>query len=100
MEINDPVSGLPTGSYICFDRGYLDYSMFNSWQNRGINFVTRAKDNISYTTLLEKQLPNKAGRPPNPTDPTVSVLFDSDGNPIIDIGNSDSSIPPKKEKKG
>jgi hypothetical protein len=99
MEINDPVSGLPTGSYICFDRGYLDYTMFFSWQNRGINFVTRAKDNISYTTLLVKELPNKVGRPPNPTDPTVSVGLDSNGNPIIDIENPDSSIPPNKRKK-
>jgi hypothetical protein len=63
METLDPVSGLPKGSYVCVDRGYYDFAMFQSWEDRGIFFVTRAKTNIDVTVLESREVPNPVGRP-------------------------------------
>jgi hypothetical protein len=52
-----------------------------------------------HLSTAHKKYPQKVGRPSNATDPTVSVGLDSNGNPIIDIGPPDSSIPPNKRKK-
>jgi hypothetical protein len=63
METLDPVAGLPKGSYVCVDRGYYDFSMFNSWTDGEIFFVTRAKDNIDITVLESLEVPMPIGRP-------------------------------------
>jgi hypothetical protein len=63
MEILDPVAGLTKGSYVCVDRGYVDFEMFYSWTKRGINFVTRLKRNMVYNVVEELKVPNQVGRP-------------------------------------
>lgn len=42
---------LPPGSIVAMDRGYNDYSLFASWCDREIYFVTRLKDNAVYEVL-------------------------------------------------
>jgi hypothetical protein len=64
LETLDPVSGLPKGSFVCVDRAYNDYAMLNNWNERGINFVCRAKDGMSYKVLEERSVPKEVGRPP------------------------------------
>jgi hypothetical protein len=53
MKTVDPVSGLRRGSYVCLDRGHVDFAMFAFWTKKGINFVTRAKRNMSCGVRLE-----------------------------------------------
>lgn len=40
----------PQGSVLLFDRGYVDFKWMNDLDSRKITFVTRAKDNMAYTT--------------------------------------------------
>jgi hypothetical protein len=44
---------LNPGSIVAMDRGYNDYSLFGTWPERKIYFVTRLKDNASYEVLAE-----------------------------------------------
>jgi hypothetical protein len=79
LETIDPVRGLPKGSFVCMDRAYNDYSMLNSWNERGINFVCRAKDNMAYKVLEELPVPNRIGRPSSPgtvEEPRSHVISD------------------------
>lgn len=39
---------LPTGSIVVMDRAYIDFSWFNTLNNKGISFVTRQKRNATY----------------------------------------------------
>ena len=48
---------LNSGSIIAMDRGYNDYSLFGSWTERGIWFVTRLKDNAAYEVLSDAAVP-------------------------------------------
>ena len=41
---------LPRDSMVVCDRGYVDYAMLYNWNLRGIDFVTRLKNNATYTT--------------------------------------------------
>jgi hypothetical protein len=45
------------GSVIVADRFYNDFSLLNTWNTKGVNFVVRHKENIQYTTIKENQLP-------------------------------------------
>jgi hypothetical protein len=45
---------LPKGSYIVFDKAYNKYKLFAEWTKRGLNFVTRMKDNAVYQVLETK----------------------------------------------
>jgi hypothetical protein len=47
----------PKGSIVVMDRGYNDYSLFASWTENGIYFVTRMKDNADFTVVEEKDTP-------------------------------------------
>lgn len=50
----------PPGSIVAMDRGYVDYALLDSFQERGVFFVTRLKDNARFT--LEGELSEaKAG---------------------------------------
>jgi len=55
----------PKGSIVVMDRGYTDYSLFASWTENGIYFVTRMKDNADFTVVEEKDTP-----------PVITVLSD------------------------
>jgi Transposase DDE domain/Domain of unknown function (DUF4372) len=44
---------LKKGSYVVFDKGYVDYEQYSQWTLDDIFFVTRQKDNAAYTSLLE-----------------------------------------------
>ena len=48
---------LPPGSIVAMDRGYNDYSLFASWCEREIYFVTRMKDNAVYEVVETLPLP-------------------------------------------
>jgi hypothetical protein len=39
----------PKGSILVVDRGYCDYSLFHTWTQAGVFFVTRLKDNAIFT---------------------------------------------------
>jgi hypothetical protein len=43
----------PPGSIVAMDRGYVDYALLDSFQERGVFFVTRLKDNAKFTTEAE-----------------------------------------------
>lgn len=45
---------LPKGSFVCFDRGFTDYSWYKALTENGIFFVTRLKDNAVYELLAKK----------------------------------------------
>lgn len=46
-------------SIVVADRGYCDYSLLNHWDSRNVFFVVRHKDNIRYTSVKERPLPEK-----------------------------------------
>ncbi len=42
---------LPKGSIVAMDRGYIDYALFHKWNDDGVFFVTRMKDNAVFETI-------------------------------------------------
>lgn len=44
---------LKKGSYVVFDKGYVDYEQYSRWSLDDIFFVTRQKDNAVYTSIDE-----------------------------------------------
>ena len=50
---------LKKGSYVVFDKGYVDYKQYQQWTLDDIYFVTRQKDNARYTSLEEFDIPDK-----------------------------------------
>ncbi len=49
---------LKKGSYVVFDKGYVDYQQYQQWTLDGIYFVTRQKSNARYTSLEEFDIPH------------------------------------------
>lgn len=49
----------PKGSIVAIDRGYLDYSLFAEWTERGVYFVTRQKDNAAFRVVQENAIPER-----------------------------------------
>ena len=47
------------GTVIAMDRAYVDYEMFDRWTNKGVWFVTRAKDNMNYRVVKNRDLPSR-----------------------------------------
>lgn len=45
---------LPKGSFVCFDRGFTDYSWFSSLIKQGLFFVTRLKSNAEIEYLQKR----------------------------------------------
>lgn len=45
------------GSSVAINKGYLDYDLFWRWNQGGVCFVTRQKDNAEFRVLEEKPLP-------------------------------------------
>jgi hypothetical protein len=48
------------GSFIVFDRGFNDYSLFAHWCRSGVFFVTRMKDNTLYDVLTKNEVPKNS----------------------------------------
>lgn len=48
-------------SIYCFDRGYIDYSLFRRIDNARAFFVTRTKENTQYTVTGQHTIPLKGG---------------------------------------
>ena len=46
-------------SVVVADRGYCDYALLNHWDSNHVFFVVRHKDNIRYTRIEERPLPEK-----------------------------------------
>jgi len=44
---------LKKGSFVVFDKGYVDYGQYDNWTLDDIYFVTRQRDNAVYTSLDE-----------------------------------------------
>ena len=40
---------LKKGSYLVFDKGYVDYEQYQRFSNQGVYFVTRQRKSASYT---------------------------------------------------
>src|SRR5262249_20514306 len=51
-ELCAPLQG---GDIAIFDKGYMDLEHLNDLQNRGVYWVTRAKDNTAYQVLEKRQ---------------------------------------------
>src|SRR5699024_6088209 len=49
---------LKRGSFVVFDKGYVDYRQYRNWTLNDIYFVTRQKDNARYTSLEEFDIPD------------------------------------------
>jgi len=47
------------GTVVAMDRAYVDYEMFDRWTNKGVWFVTRAKDNMNYRDVKNCTLPSR-----------------------------------------
>jgi hypothetical protein len=71
-------AGIQEGEIVIFDKGYLDFDHLLDLDQRGINWVTRAKDNMAYEIL--KKLPVQ-GYP--------KILFDE----LITLQNAKKSAP-------
>jgi len=52
-------AGVKSGEITLFDRGYVDFGHLRDLHERGVFWVTRAKDNLAYT--VAKQLPAPKG---------------------------------------
>ena len=50
---------LKKGSYVVFDKGYLDYQQYSQWTLEDVFFVTRQKDNAVYTSIDEFGIDDK-----------------------------------------
>lgn len=48
---------LPSGSIIAVDRGYCDFALFSQWNESGVYFVTRLKDNAAYEVVEHRLVP-------------------------------------------
>jgi len=51
---------LSKGSFIVFDRGYVDYTQYERFTQEGIFYVTRLKDNAVYQSGQEYDIPDEA----------------------------------------
>ena len=46
-------AGVKSGEIVLFDKGYVDFGHLQDWDQRGVFWVTRAKDNMTYE-LIQK----------------------------------------------
>jgi hypothetical protein len=45
------------GTIVVMDRGYVDYRLFDRWTDDGVWFVTRAKKNMQYRVVKNREVP-------------------------------------------
>lgn len=53
---------LEKGSVIVADRYYNDFPMLNIWDSKGVFFVIRHKDNLKFSTINERKLPENTAQ--------------------------------------
>lgn len=53
---------LEKGAVIVADRYYNDFPLLNMWDSKGVYFVIRHKDNLSFTPVCERELPPKGAQ--------------------------------------
>lgn len=51
----------PVGSIVTIDRGYLDFARLQALHQQQVSFVTRAKDNTSYTRIASREVDKSTG---------------------------------------
>ena len=56
-----PMITLPRGSVIVFDMGYTNYAQWRTWQEQGVNWVTRMKSGTLVTVLEDLFVPHAHG---------------------------------------
>ena len=47
------------GTIVVVDRGYLDYALYERWTTAGVYFVTRARTNMVYQVLEQREVPTR-----------------------------------------
>src|SRR5918999_3826866 len=47
------------GTIVVVDRGYLDYALYERWTTAGVYFVTRARTNMVYQGLEQREVPTR-----------------------------------------
>ena len=52
---------LTPDSIVTFDRAYVDFNLFQTYQDKGVFFVTRAKDTLRFEFLGQQDIPKKKG---------------------------------------
>jgi hypothetical protein len=45
------------GTIVVIDRGYLDYALYERWNQAGVYFVTRSRTNMVYEVLEKREVP-------------------------------------------
>jgi hypothetical protein len=53
---------LAAGSFIVFDKGYVDYSEYERMSNEGVFFVTRQKKDARYVVVHSKQISEESSK--------------------------------------
>ena len=49
---------IPSGSILVFDKGYVDYKVYEEFSTKEITYVTKLKDNAKYEGLEELDIPD------------------------------------------
>lgn len=80
---------LPRGSIVAMDRGYTDYSWYNTLNSGGISFVTRQRKNASYRVLNRGQAIQSKGITSDQTILLTGVKATTCSVPLRRIGYRD-----------
>jgi hypothetical protein len=54
-----PFLSLNPGSIVVMDLGYIDYELFAKWTNAGIFFVTRLREDLNWTLVESRSVPQR-----------------------------------------
>ena len=52
---------LSPDSIVTFDRAYIDFNLFQTYEESNVFFVTRAKENLRFDFLGQQDIPKKKG---------------------------------------
>lgn len=80
---------LPTDSIVVMDRAYIDYSWFNSLNNKGIFFVTRQKRNARYRVTERRPVLKNKGLTSDQTIVITGIKAENCPIPLRRIGYRD-----------
>jgi hypothetical protein len=78
--------GLPKGSIVVFDKGFIDYAWFLTLGTKGIFFVTRLKRNAVYKLLARRPVNRRTGVT---SDHIIEVVNRGKALPLRRIGYRD-----------
>lgn len=59
-EAKELCGNIKAGEIVVFDKAYVDFKHLDHLDNRGVNWVTRSKDNMTYEVVREHSLPKAA----------------------------------------